>query len=62
MGEHICNGWFFSWGFRGTMTAMGGIGGTVRVSSSGIIGEIQGGPNVQLGLTLGYTWYVGQIG
>ena len=49
-------------GFSGTITAMGGIGGTVGISSSGIIGEIQGDPNVQLGLTLGYTWYVGQIG
>ena len=49
-------------GLSGSITAVGGIGGSLGLSSSGIIGEVQAGSNVQLGATLAYTWHIGKVG
>ena len=50
-------------GWGGSITAIGGIGGAIGLSTSGIISsEILASVSVGLSLTIGLTYYVGTIG
>ena len=48
-------------GWGGSFTAIGGIGGTIGLSGSGIIAEFLGSGSAGLNLTIGLTFYVGTI-
>ena len=48
-------------GWGGSLTLIGGIGGSIGLSSAGIVGEIKGGFEVEISGSIGYTFYVGNI-
>ena len=48
-------------GWSGNFTAIGGIGGTVGISSSGLMAEFDSSPSAGVSLAIGYTWWVGRI-
>lgn len=48
-------------GWGGSLTLIGGIGGSIGLSAAGIVGEIKGGVEVELSGSIGYTFYIGNI-
>ena len=48
-------------GFSGSFTAVAGIGGSVGLSEAGIIAEGLSSGSITLGITIGYTFFVGTI-
>lgn len=48
-------------GYFGTITARGGVGGTIGVSGSGAVTEVTISPSVSLSASAGLIWYIGNI-
>lgn len=48
-------------GYFGTITARGGVGGTIGISGSGAVTEVTLSPSVSLSASVGYIWYIGNI-
>ena len=48
-------------GYFGTITARGGVGGTISISGSGAVTEVNISPSVSLSASVGYIWYIGNI-
>ena len=49
-------------GWSSTVTALGGIGGTVGITSEGnIIGEMAASGSAGISANIGYTWFVGNV-
>ncbi|WP_157728923.1 hypothetical protein [Veillonella rodentium] len=48
-------------GYFGTITARGGVGGTIGISGSGAVTEVNIAPSVSLSASVGYIWYIGNI-
>ena len=48
-------------GYFGTITARGGVGGTIGISGSGAVTEVNISPSVSLSASVGYIWYIGNI-
>jgi hypothetical protein len=48
-------------GWGGSLTLIGGIGGSIGLSAAGIVGEIKGGVEVELSGSIGYTFYIGNV-
>ena len=48
-------------GYFGTITARGGVGGTIGISGSGAVTEVTLSPSVSLSASVGYIWYIGNL-
>ena len=48
-------------GYFGTITARGGVGGTIVISGSGAVTEVNISPSVSLSASVGYIWYIGNL-
>ena len=48
-------------GYFGTITARGGVGGTIGISGSGAVTEVTISPSVSLAASVGYIWYIGNL-
>lgn len=48
-------------GYFGTITARSGVGGTIGVSESGAVTEVNIAPSVSLSASVGHIWYIGNI-
>ena len=48
-------------GYFGTITARGGVGGTIVISGSGAVTEVNISPSVSLSASVRYIWYIGNL-